>query len=254
MNKVFSIESLFAGYDNKPVLKDINFTVTENDFIGIVGPNGGGKTTLLKIILGLIKPIKGKLTFFENNREVHTITKGYLPQVNHIDKKFPISVKDVILSGLVSERKLFRNNKKNDKQKVEQYAEMLKITALLDKNIGKLSGGQLQKVFLARAIVSTPRLLILDEPDTYVDNTFEKELYEVLKKLNESMTILIVSHDIGMVSSYIKSIACVNHTLDYHPENMITPSIMNNYNCPIDLITHGHVPHRVLHIHEKKKD
>jgi zinc transport system ATP-binding protein len=130
------------------------------------------------------------------------------------------------------------------------------ITHLSGRNVGDLSGGQMQRVLLARAIVSDPGILILDEPNTFVDNSFEHDLYELLRILNQKMAILMVSHDVGTITSYVKTIACVNRNLHYHKSNIITQSQLEAYNCPIQLITHGNVPHTVLgdHIHNHKHD
>lgn len=245
MTKLLELKSVYAGYDNKVVLKDVNLTIKKNDFLGIIGPNGGGKTTLLKVILGLIKPIEGQVEF--NNIDDKLI--GYLPQINTIDKKFPIPVREVILSGLMSRKKLFGRYTSVDKKKSQVLMEQMGILHLRNKNIGELSGGQLQRVFLCRAIISDPQILILDEPDTYVDSHFEMELYGVLDQLNDHMAIIVVSHDIGIISSHVKTIACVNENLCYHDSNIINQEQLKTYNCPIDLITHGEVPHRVLRKH-----
>jgi len=175
MTKLLELKSVYAGYDNKIVLKNVDLVVKKNDFLGIIGPNGGGKTTLLKVILGLIKPIEGSIDF--NNIDDNLI--GYLPQINTIDQKFPISVREVVLSGLMSHKKLFGRYQSEDKKKAKELMEQMGILHLKNKNIGELSGGQLQRVFLCRAIISNPQILILDEPDTYVDSHFEMELYGV---------------------------------------------------------------------------
>ncbi len=176
---------------------------------------------------------------------------GYLPQINFIDKKFPISVRDVVLSGFMEKEKLINKFTTEEKQTALSLMENMGISHLKKKPIGELSGGQLQRVFLSRAVVSSPELLILDEPNTFVDNRFESELYEKLKELNKSMAILIISHDVGMISPYVKTIACVNKELHYHDSNVISEKQLQDYNCPIQLITHGEVPHTVLgkHVH-----
>lgn len=247
MQKLLEIKDLSAGYTNQIILSNINLSVFEQDFIGIIGPNGGGKTTLLKCITGLLKPFSGEVTHYQTNENKGFI--GYLPQINQFDKKFPISVLDVILSGLMSQKKLFGRYSALEKAKAYQLLEQMHISHLAKKPIGELSGGQMQRVFLCRALISQPQLLILDEPDTYVDNRFESELYDILAKLNESLAIMVVSHDIGIISSYVKTIACINRELHYHPGREITSEILRVYNCPIDLIAHGPVPHRVLHQH-----
>jgi zinc transport system ATP-binding protein len=251
MKKILEIKNLNAGYDNSIVLKNINFQVHETDFIGIIGPNGGGKTTLVKSILGVIKPLSGNILYhFPGKGRDFRKYIGYLPQQNVIDKKFPISVKEVILSGLTSQKPLLFRFSSEDKKKADELIEKSGLGTISRNPIGELSGGQLQRVFLARAVISNPRLLILDEPSTYVDNRSEFELYETLKELNKEIAILLVSHDIGTISSYIKTIACVNFNLHYHPSNEISSEELNIYNCPIDIIAHGDVPHRVLHDHQ----
>ena len=245
MTKLLELKSLYAGYDNKVVLKNVDLIVNKNDFLGVIGPNGGGKTTLLKVILGLIKPMEGSVKFSNSDDKLI----GYLPQINTIDHKFPIPVSEVVLSGLMSQKKLFGRYKDEDKEKAKALMAQMGVLHLRDKNIGELSGGQLQRVFLCRAIISDPQILILDEPNTYVDNNFEAELYTILNQLNDHMAIIIVSHDIGTICSHVKSIACVNETLCYHDSNIINEDQLKTYNCPIDLITHGDLPHRVLKKH-----
>lgn len=245
MKKILELKSLTAGYDDKIVLKGVNLVVNENDFLGIIGPNGGGKTTLLKVILGILKPIEGKILPDGNDRCII----GYLPQINQIDNKFPIPVREVVLSGLMSHKKIFGRYNSENKRRADELMSQMGIIHLKNKNIGELSGGQLQRVFLCRAIISDPQLLILDEPDTYVDSNFEGELYEILDQLNSHMAIIIVSHDVGTICSHVKTIACVNETLCYHDSNIISQEQLKAYNCPIDLITHGEVPHRVLKHH-----
>ncbi len=246
--KLIDIKNLTVGYDSKVVLENANFSISENDFVGVIGPNGGGKTTLLKAILGLVKPLSGEIIFSEKlkNRGGNI---GYLPQVNKFDSRFPISVYDVILSGFIDQKNWFRRVSKQDKEKVDAIIDELGIRKIAKKSIGELSGGQMQRAFLGRALVSDPKLLVLDEPDTYVDNQFEGELYRKLVELNRQMAILLVSHDVGTISTYVKSIACVNRQLHYHPSNIISQDQLASYNCPIQMITHGSVPHTVLETH-----
>ncbi len=247
MDALIKIENLSAGYDKTPVLWDVNLEVFENDFLGVIGPNGGGKTTLLKIILGLLNPMEGRLIFRSdiNNRKKPI---GYLPQVKHIDKNFPITVYDVVRSGSLMASAV-KKNSSDVKQKVENLLNEMGVANIRNKAIGELSGGQMQRVFLCRALLSDPKILLLDEPDTFVDNRFEGELYERLRYLNKHMAIVLVSHDVGTISSYVKTIACVNGELHYHPDNMITQEQLNGYNCPIKLISHGEIPHTVLKRH-----
>lgn len=249
MGKILELKSISAGYNEEVILKDVSMEIFDDDFIGIIGPNGGGKTTLLNVILGLIKPFNGELNFFDDPIAERNNKIGYLPQLSKIDNKFPITVIEVVLSGLIYGAIRIGKYKKHEKDKAFETLQRLGICELKDSPIGELSGGQMQKVLLARAIVSSPRLLILDEPNTFVDNQFEGELYEILKELNSEMAIVIVSHDVGTISSYIKTIACVNRNLHYHKSNKITEEQLATYDCPIKLITHGEVPHEVLKKH-----
>jgi len=254
MKKLLEIKNLSAGYDETIVLKNINFQVHDTDFIGIIGPNGGGKTTLIKSILGVIKPVSGSIIYhFPGKLKDFRRYIGYLPQQNVIDKKFPISVREVVLSGLTSQKNLIFRFSRDEKKKADELIEKSGLKNISRNPVGELSGGQLQRVFLARAVISNPSLLILDEPSTYVDNRSEFEFYETLKELNKEIAILLVSHDIGTISSYIKTIACVNLNLHYHASNEISSEELNIYNCPVDIIAHGKVPHRVLHEHSKPK-
>jgi zinc transport system ATP-binding protein len=216
-DKLIEIENLWAGYDNKPdVLTDVSLTIFSNDFLGIIGPNGGGKTTLLRAVLGLIKPQSGTITFYENGLKVPSINIGYLPQINHIDKKFPISVFEVILSGLTPQGKFIKRYTSDDKRKVKTVAKRLDIEKLLPRPIGDLSGGQLQRVLLGRAIIDNPKLIILDEPSSYVDKLFETNFYKLLSDINREITIVLVSHDVRTIIPLVKNIACVNQQLHYH--------------------------------------
>ena len=249
MGKILEIANASVGYDDEIVLKDVNFTVSDLDFVGVIGPNGGGKTTLLRLLLGEIKPVKGSVKYFPMSPNESMF--GYLPQVSSIDRKFPISVLEVVLSGLLGRKRIGGRYSAHDKNLALEMLERMSIAELREKAIGELSGGQMQRVFLSRALVSHPRLLILDEPNTFVDNKFEKELYQLLKELNKEMAILMVSHDLGTITTHVKTIACVNKQLHYHPSNLITSEQLASYDCPIQLITHGTIPHTVLPKHSK---
>ena len=248
---LIDIRNITVGYDENIILSDVSLTILDSDFIGVIGPNGGGKTTLLKAILGLLTPIRGVVVFHSSMTECNHQRIGYLPQINNIDRKFPISVSEVVKSGLMSKKKIIKQYDKKELEFAGQLMEQMGIYHIRNKAIGELSGGQIQRALLCRALVNQPKLLVLDEPNTYVDNRFEKELYEKLRKLNENIAILLVSHDLGTISTYVKSIACVNHSLHYHPGNKITPELMEAYECPIQIITHGKIPHTVLHQHEQ---
>lgn len=247
MAYLVKIESLSASYGTNLVLEDINFRVNENDFIGVIGPNGGGKTTLLKVILGLIKPVSGKIQY--NNDLLNSKSIGYLPQMSTGDSNYPVSVKDIILSGLMIRKGFASRMSLSDKHKAEQVIEELGLSEMAGSTINELSGGQMQRVFLGRAIIGDPSLLILDEPGNFVDSNFESDFYDKLRSLNKRMAILMVSHDVGTISAHIKSFACVNRKLHYHDSKEISSEDLLAYGCPIQLITHGVVPHTVLKNH-----
>jgi len=244
MRQLLQLENVSVGYDRDLVLTDVNLKVFEQDFIGIIGPNGGGKTTLIKVILGLLEPMQGKVTRFDSGMT------GYLPQQSHIDRKFPITVIDIVLSGLMSEKGALRPYSGSDRKRALSLLEQMGIGQLAKRTAMELSGGQLQRVFISRALISSPMLLILDEPNTFVDNRFESDLYSILSELNKKMAIMVVSHDVGTISYFVKTIACVNNYLHYHRSNIITEEQLAAYNCPLQIITHGDVPHTVLQKHD----
>lgn len=247
---IIQLTGLTAAYGDKIVLNNVNLTVYERDFLGIIGPNGGGKTTLVKSILGLHPITQGEMHFFKNGKEVHEINMGYLPQYNSIDKKFPISVYEVVLSGLSKQKSIFRRYSHEQHEQVHQIIARMGLEGLENRAIGELSGGQLQRALLGRALVSDPSAVILDEPNTYIDKRFEAHLYSLLEEINKERAIILVSHDIGTVLKNVKTIACVNETLDYHPDTEVpTEWLEENFGCPIEMLGHGTFPHRVLKCH-----
>lgn len=252
-NKILELKNITVGYEsNRPILNEVNLNVYQNDFLGIIGPNGGGKTTLLKTMLGLINPSRGDIVFYKNDRPVNRINIGYLPQINQIDKKFPISVFDVILSGLTAKRKFFTYFTNEQKEQAKEVAHRMGLDSLINRPIGNLSGGQLQRTLLGRAIVDNPDLLILDEPNSYVDKRFETNFYKILEEVNLNTAIIIVSHDVGTVISLVKNIACVNEGLHYHSGSNVTSEWLEKTytSCPIEIVGHGDFPHRILEKHD----
>ena len=248
MAYLFEMYSLSASYGANVVLHDVDFKVNENDYIGVIGPNGGGKTTLLRVILGLVKPAEGKIIF--NNELLNGNSIGYLPQMSTGDINYPVTVTDIVLSGLMIGKGIISRMSASDKKKADTVIEELGLAGMSKSTLNELSGGQIQRVFLGRAIIGNPRLLLLDEPGNFVDTNFENDFYEKLRVLNKRMAILMVSHDVGTISSHIKSFACVNRSLHYHPSNEITNEDLLAYGCPIQLVTHGDVPHTVLKYHK----
>ena len=245
-NVIVKIKGLGVSYDCSVALKDVNLSLFADDFVGIIGPNGGGKSTLVKSILGLI-PHTGSVEYSGGIEGGHHI--GYMPQQNLFDKSFPISVEELVMSGLQAQKQLGRYGR-DDRAAAKAILEQLGISYLANKQIGELSGGELQRALLGRAIISEPRLLILDEPANFVDNKFENELYHLLRELNERMAIVVVSHDVGTITSFVKSVVCVNRTVHRHDTAELTPELLENYHCPIQLVSHGAIPHTVLAHHD----
>ena len=251
MNKLLEVKNITVAYGAKTVLRNISFVLWENDFLGMIGPNGGGKTTLLKAILGLLKPSEGSVIFYANDQPISGLKIGYLPQINQIDKDFPISVFEVVASGLMAGKTGWRKYSNGQLQQINDTLDRMGMSKKAKSPVGKLSGGELQRVLLGRAIVSHPKILILDEPNTFVDKYFESRLYQLLEEINEDIAIILVSHDTGTILPLVKNIACVNETLHYHAGNNMSEEWLGQvYHCPIELIGHGDFPHRVLKTHE----
>jgi zinc transport system ATP-binding protein len=224
--------------------------VEEEDFVGIIGPNGGGKTTLLKVILGLIQPERGHVSILGKSPERARKKISYVPQYNLFDRSFPLNVRDTVIMGRLSKKSIFSQYGQKDREMTEQALDQVGMLSFWDKQIGTLSVGEQQRVFIARALVSRPTLLLLDEPTAGVDTAMQTELFELLEKLKSDMAIVMVSHDISVVSIYVNKIACLNQRLYYHGSKEITPEILEaTYKCPVQMIAHGVVPHRVLKEH-----
>ncbi|MBD5202338.1 MAG: metal ABC transporter ATP-binding protein [Bacteroidales bacterium] len=196
--------------DNRDILSDINLTVDRGDFIAITGPNGGGKTTLLRILLRLVAPTTGKVEYLDGNAPVKGLPIGYLPQKNMVDSRFPITVEELIASGLLGSDKALRERES------ELTREILDLVGLSDRAaqpIGTLSGGQLQRALLGRALISRPAILVLDEPLSYVDKQFEHYIYSQLERLRHDTTIILVSHEMSVISGMATRHFIVDHTL-----------------------------------------
>lgn len=250
--EVISVHHLWAGYDGETVLEDINLSVKELDFIGIVGPNGGGKTTLFKVLLGLLPPTRGEVLIMGQSVAAGRRHVGYVPQLVEFDRDFPISVWDVARMGRLGSRRLLQRYRASDDEIVAQALRRVDILDLRDRAIGELSVGQQQRVYVARALATQPKILLLDEPVASVDPRVSTSIYELLRQLNERITILMVSHDMSAISSHVKTVGCLNRHLFYHGEKQLTPDMLElAYQCPIDLIAHG-VPHRVFPEHGGK--
>ena len=245
---IIRLRDVGVRYDNVVALEHVNIDIFNDDFIGIIGPNGGGKSSFVKTLMGIVEH-SGKVEYNPSIMRGGKPHIGYLPQISTFDKEFPISVIEVVMSGLQGERGLLGGYGAKERNKAKEILHKAGLLELIDRPIGALSGGQLQRVMLCRAIISQPKVLILDEPANFVDNKFENELYNLLHHLSEQMAIVMVSHDIGTISSVVRNIVCVNRHVHRHDSNIITEEQLRNYNCPIQLISHGDIPHTILGEH-----
>ncbi len=240
-----SLKNVSTGYGSQDILKNISLELLEGDFLGIIGPNGGGKTTFFKLLLGLLKPRVGSVEIFGQDPVGARRLVGYVPQYLQYDRQFPIRVRDVVLMGRLGRMGLRPFFSREDKAAAREALEMVDMAEYENHQLSSLSGGQQQRVLIARALCTRPKLLLLDEPTASVDQKMQQSIYELLKSLNQEMTMVLVTHDIGVVSSYVKKIACLNRHLIYHDDRELTSEMLEAaYECPVELIAHG-VPHRV---------
>lgn len=248
--EIVGLKDVWVKYNDVSVLESIALSVFQHDFLGIIGPNGGGKSTLLKVILGLVKPFRGSVSVFGQPPEQSRSQIGYVAQRYAFDHDFPVSVWEVVMMGRYGKTGLFRRYSRNDRAAVEKALIRVGMLDYRNEQIGRLSGGQQQRVFIARALVAEPKLLLLDEPTASIDPAMQTQFYEMLQVLKQSLAIVMVSHDVGAVSIYVDKIACLNRQLFYHGSKEITPEVLEaTYQCPVQLIAHGPVPHRVLKEH-----
>ena len=240
-NVVIDIDSVDYSYASVPVLENVSLQIHEGEFIGVIGPNAGGKSTLLKLILGLFQPDSGTIRIKHSEQNDLAGLIGYVPQHITFSRDFPITVQDVVMLGHVtSQSRFFRYTAAE--QKVAQHAmEVLELGDIKDRQVGSLSGGQLQRVLIARALVCKPEILILDEPTANVDIRAEEDIYGLLKNYGEHMTIIVVSHDISFISSYVDRVACLNRTLVCHSTESISGKMIEElYQSPVKMIDHQH--------------
>ena len=246
--KIISLRNVGVSYEGHAALEGVNLDIYDDDFIGIIGPNGGGKSSLVKAIMGAVEH-NGEIEISDILRKGNHYKIGYMPQVSQFDMRFPISIEEVVLSGLQTEKGFFGRYTAKDKELAHKTLEKMGIAELASRPIGEVSGGEMQRALLCRAIISEPKLLILDEPTNFVDNSFEREFYAMVQELSHNMAVMIVSHDLGTITSVVKSIVCVNRTAHRHDSNVLTEEQLRNYNCPIQIVSHGHIPHTVLEHH-----
>lgn len=215
INKIIELDNVVVGYDQHVIIPNVNLLVNKGDFIAITGPNGGGKTSLLRVILGLIKPEYGAVRFYDEGRIIEKLNIGYLPQKNAIDHRFPITVEEVVGSGLLKNRFVW-NNKLTDEEnsRVDDILELIGMAQYRNSSIGNLSGGQLQRVLFGRSIIANPSVLVLDEPLSYVDKTFESQFYNIVEELSKKTTIILVSHEMARIMQMANRHIIVDHGIE----------------------------------------
>ncbi len=237
--EIIRFDNVSYSYDGFPVLENVNLRVVERDFLSIVGPNAGGKTTLLRLMLGLLKPTGGNVTVFGSAPERVRSRIGYMPQHASLDPLFPVTVMDVVLMGRLGDSKRLGFYKKSDREAAGEVLAKLEVCDVRHRHFSDLSGGQRQRVLIARALVSNPELLLLDEPTSNIDVAIETELFEVLHDLNKEITIVLVTHDLGFVSQYVKNVACVNRRVVVHETSEITGEIIHEiYGTDVRMVRH----------------
>ncbi|MFZ7128369.1 MAG: metal ABC transporter ATP-binding protein [Desulfobacterales bacterium] len=255
---VIDIRDLWFAFNGQMVLEGVSLSVPEKDFVAMIGPNGGGKTTLLRIILGLLEPRSGTVRVLGRPPAEVSHRIGYVPQNVNINREFPVSALDVVLMGKRKPGRGWSRPSRKDRVAAHEALDRMEMGAYCERRIGELSGGQRQRVLIARALATDPSLLILDEPTASIDTRGQAALYALLKKLNETRTIIVVSHDLIAISTHVKSVACVNRKLHYHDQAEITGEMLETMYpctpeevCPVELVAHG-LPHRVM-LHHKEK-
>lgn len=253
---IIRIRDLYLRYNRHPVLEDINLDIQEGKHVGILGPNGSGKTSLLKVILGLVNPTQGEVRVFgEPPRKLRRmgILVGYLPQRPLGNQRFPVSVLDVVLMGRYGYIGLLKRPGNKDIEIARRNLERVRISHLADRPIGELSGGEQQRVFIARALTVESRLLVMDEPAVSLDARAHDELYELVDGLKKelNLTILMVSHDIEAVARHVDDIICINRKIFVHQAPPIgRVPLENTFGCSVEFLFHGQVPHRVVREHD----
>lgn len=260
MENILQIKNLQVVLNESLVLDGISLEMEKASFLALIGPNGGGKTTLLKVILGLIQPLSGKISVFGMkpslvNKKIPGII-GYVSQAPLFDPAFPVSALDVVLMGNYRKIGLGRHANKTDRQKAMESLELVGMNSLAGRPIGQMSGGQQQRVFMARSLTTQPRLLLLDEPTTGVDAISQDQFYRLLKELQLklSLSVILVSHDIGLVPKYCDQVACLNRRLFLHgkpAEVLHNEALREAYGCEVDFLFHGKMPHRVVDQHDE---
>jgi zinc transport system ATP-binding protein len=238
---VIELDSVSFSFGAAPVVVDVDLEVQAGEFLGLVGPNAGGKSTLLRLILGLLEPQSGRIRVL--GREPRQVSRflGYVPQHPRFSRDFPVTVEQTVLVGRLSGALSLGGWRRADREAAHQALTEVEAADLRGRQIGTLSGGQLQRVLLARALVSNPRILILDEPTANIDQRMESDIFDLLRTLNERMTILLVSHDVAFISSYVGRVACINRTLVCHHTDAIDGQVIQDlYGEDVRMVAHRH--------------
>ncbi len=235
------IKNVHFSYNGRPVLEDVSLTIDEGDFTGIIGPNGGGKTTLLRLILGQLEPGSGRIRIQGIPPNQARSRIGYVPQYFQFDTKFPVKLVDVVLMGRLG-RHIFPGwYNREDREAALAALRELELEHAAKQQFAELSGGQRQRALIARALVTEPALLLLDEPTSNMDVAMHKELYAVLRELNKRMTIAVATHDTGFVSNLVSRVVCVNRQIQVHPTSDITGrQVFDLYGGDVSLVRHDH--------------
>lgn len=234
MKPVIQVDNLSFSYEDDPILEDINLSIEQGEFIGVIGPNGGGKTTFLKLVMGLLKPSKGIIEVFGSSPKNSRTRIGYVPQVMRCDRHFPISVLELVLGGRLSRTPWWGRFHETDKAAALKAIERVKLTDLKDRPFGTLSGGQAQRALIARALASEPELLLLDEPTASVDTAAEADIHEILKALSGTITILMVTHDLKAILSQVKRVYCFQRKVSaLSPEELCRHFALGLYHPPL---------------------
>ena len=238
---VVEIRDLTFSYDGSPVLEDVNLAIAARDFVSIVGPNGGGKTTLVKLILGLLVPNRGTVRVFGRSPAQARPRIGYLPQNVNVDPRFPVSVRDVVLMGRLAPGRGVGPFRRADHLAADRALAEVDLTDLRNRPFFTLSGGQRQRALIARALAPEPDLLLMDEPASHLDVAMEEGLYELLRRLNARLTVLVVSHDLGFVSQFVQHVVCVRRRVVVHPTSEVTGEVIREiYGGDVRLVRHDH--------------
>jgi zinc transport system ATP-binding protein len=237
-NIAIKVENLSFKYDTDLVLEDISFDIKKREFVTIIGPNGGGKSTLLKLILGINQLSQGKIEIFGNEYENELEHVGYVPQNTNINLDFPISVLEVVMMGQNSLKKRLFGYKRDEKQKAMQMLDRVGMGEFAKSKISNLSGGQRQRVLIARALFGEPKILLLDEPTSNIDSTGSLEVYDALKELSQRITVVVISHDLSVVLKYATKALYINKRLTYHDLSKMKREFedVDSHICEIELL------------------